>query len=660
MKQLKIISTLITLLIIMLLTSIHADTINKLDGPYINPDYLTKLAFGLHSHWIQPWRAYQETVPAHKFLNSIGVNFDMLMENGDNPDLLAQMLAKNGVKHARVEIGWGSLNYKDESINGDRARKLLQACKKHHIRPLILLNSHHGVPCPIEFYKRILASPAQKGDVKVELTDTTGIIPGYSGFCNLTDYWACEVIITRLEGNTAHLSKPLPVDLGDSGKDVLMGTLKYRPFSEPGSDDYKKTIEGWKRYVAEVTRFTIEILGTGKSIDKGFDIEVWNELTFGSNYLSINNYYDPDPSSYRTEAIWSDLVKVTSDYIAAHPLQYRGVTVCDGFANTIPWPASSTEPARVTAISRHPYPPEKTYPKDEYKGEALNALMERDKSGFIPSYTIIFPEYYATALQTETVIRDMAPITTDIYNTLHGKNARVTGGKVNPCPMWFTEVGTAPNEIGITDKDAALKLKAKTTARYYCFFANKGIEKLYLYAACAGDMWLGLIKDDFVKYARTNDTYPANDKDYTSPALQVLARITKVMEDDLDPKLQSTRDLHIDWISDTHGHSQFTGDGTIEHPDLKDRDVFAFLPYQVNDKRFVVPYYVMTRDIRKELAPEEFTIQVSGVKGNKAKVSVYDPINNQKVPAKVNIRGANRLSITLTATDYPYLLIIDE
>ena len=56
------------------------------------------------------------------------------------------MLRKNGIKH-RIEIGWGNLNYADETIlnNSDAATRLL-ACKATGIRPLILLNGHHGIP----------------------------------------------------------------------------------------------------------------------------------------------------------------------------------------------------------------------------------------------------------------------------------------------------------------------------------------------------------------------------------------------------------------------------------------------------------------------------------------------------------------------------------
>jgi hypothetical protein len=82
-------------------------------------------------------------------------------------------------------------------------------------------------------------------------------------------------------------------------------------------------------------------------------------------------------------------------------------------------------------------------------------------------------------------------------------------------------------------------------------------------------------------------------------------------------------------ISDKHDHYQFVGDGTAAHPNLYNRDVFAFLPYQVNSKRFVIPYYVMTRDVTKDLPPEQFTVQIKGIKGDGASVIAYDPMNDK-------------------------------
>ena len=97
----------------------------------------------------------------------------------------------------------------------------------------------------------------------------------------------------------------------------------------------------------------------------------------------------------------------------------------------------------VTSLlpSPHPYPPRKVYPRDEPGGPVLNALFAEDRPKFTPAYSALFPEYHATAIQTETVVRDMAPITTTIYDVPHGRNTRVIDGKTASCPLWLTEIG---------------------------------------------------------------------------------------------------------------------------------------------------------------------------------------------------------------------------
>jgi hypothetical protein len=626
---------------------------NRLAGRYTDPACLAKIPFGAHSHWLQPWRAYLETVPARKFLDGVGINLHL---KGENPDLVLQMLAKCGVANARVEIGWGNVSYEDETrINGGpQFRAVLQACKRWNVRPMILLNSHHGVPCPVRMFERTATVGAAAGATRIELDDTRDLVVGKSGLSGLTTYWAAEAMVTAIDGRRVMLSKPLPKAI-PAGTKVRMATLKYRPFSVPGSPDYRETIAGWQRYVGAVAAMATDALGTAGGADKGFDVEVWNELTFGTHFLSINNYYRPPLAKYDERTVRSDLVKATADYLDGHAEAFQGVRLADGFANTIPWPAAGDEPRRVVAIDKHPYAGRKAFPKDEQKGTRLDAQGE--KTDFVPNYSMIFPEYYATAIQTETLVRDMGPITNVIYGAKHGRYARGAG---DPVSMWITEVGVAPNEIGIRDRQAALALKAKTTARYLAFFLNKGVEKLQLFGAVEGDLWLGIVQDNFCEYARKNRAYPTDDAPYTSPALMVMRRMTGKMREGLDPSLTVTRSLAVESVSDRHNHFQFPGDGTAAHPPLYDREVLAILPYQVNSHKFVIAFYVMTRDVTKDLAPEEFTIELSGLKEASVTVSSYDPIRDRTVPVRVDRRPERGLSLTVTAADYPCLLEIEE
>src|SRR5919202_908370 len=482
---------------------------------YTDPAQFTSIPFGFYSHWLQPWRAYLETVPATTFLKGIGIQWNV--SNSANQELVAQMLAKHGFARARVEISWNNLDFDDETkvipSSATNFRAQLLALKKYGIRPLILLNGHHGQPCPIKFVERPIAADARAGDTTVQLNDVSELKVGYSGLSYLNDDKAAGLLITNIAGNTITLSKPLPKDI-KAGTNLVIATLKYRPFSPPDTEDYRTTMAGWQRYVGTVAKFVADVLGTVQSNEKGFDMEIWNELSFGSYFLGINSYYEPKLYKYEENSIFGDLIKETAGYVEAHSADFQGVLFSDGIANTIPWPASSTNPSRITAISKHPYAGRKHYPKEEPDGNrSINALFQEDKSAFIPKYSVYFPEYFATALQTETMVRDMGLITSDIFGTKHGRYARVSNGLVIPNPVWITEVNISPieDDPNIT-MERSFALKAKTTARYFCFFLNKGVTQVYLYAAEGGDKALGIVQENFLKYAeQPNAAYPAND-----------------------------------------------------------------------------------------------------------------------------------------------------
>lgn len=655
-----IILAAIALVLTVTCTSSPAGT---LATPYTDPTQLTSVPFGSHSHWLQPWRAYLETVPATTFLQGTGIQWNV--SNSANQELIAKMVAKHGIVRGRVEINWNNIDFDNENqlvpSYEPNIRSQLLALKKYGIRPLILLNAHHGQPCPIKFVQRSLAADARRVDTTVKLNDVSGLKVGYSGLSYLNDDKAAGLLITKISGNTLTLSKPIPKDI-KAGTNLVIATLKYRPFSPPDTEDYRATIAGWQRYTGTVAKFVADVLGTTQSNDKGFDMEIWNELSFASYFLYINSYYESEPYKYNADSIWGNLIKETAAYVDAHPTDFQGVLFSDGIANTIPWSASSTNPARITAISKHPYAGRKNYPQEEAKSTLINALYQEDKSGFVPNYSAYFPEYFATVLQTETMIRDLSPITSDIQGTKHGRYARMSNNVVIPNPVWITEINISPTEDNpnITT-ERAFALKAKTTARYFCFFLNKGVTQVHLFAAEGGDKGLGIVKENFLKYAeQANAVYPTDDTSYTSPPLATVSSIVDKMSEQVERNLTTTRSLQVTSISDTHNHYQFAGDGTAAHPNLYNRDVFTFLPFQVNAKRFIIPYYVMTRDITKDLPPEQFTVQIKGLKGEGASITSYDPINNKDVPTVIKSKGTDSLELVLTATDYPYLLTVQE
>lgn len=611
---------------------------------YTNPLAQTDILFGLHSHWIQPWRGYLETVPASQFLNGVGV-----VLKSANPDLVCQMLSRHGVKITRIEIGWGNVSYTQGSITNPQAIAALQACAKWGLRPIILLNANHGLPCPTNLFNAVAAKAAAAGSTTLTLVDAAGIVAGKTGLSNVTAYIAAQILVTAVKGTTVTLSMPLPKAIL-AGQTLPMATLKYRPFSVPGSEDYKETLAGWKSYVLTVGGLASQYLGAGN-----FDLEVWNELTFGSNFLDINDYYKPALATYDEDAIRPVLVQATVDVATANPSVFNRVEISDGFANTLPWPASSTEPARVTGLSKHCYPPNLTFPAQEKKGGIVNALLVQESIvTFVPTYVSYFPEYAGTAIQTETYIRDISPISSDIQGVMHGRNTRPG----NPCLGWITECGYDPFYSSVTDPATAMALKAKSTARYFCFFLNKGCKKVTVFSTGGGDARLGIVQDNFLNYCLTNTVYPTNDAPYTSPALSITGRIVQQMRLNASA-LETTRQLGVFTVTGLNTKFQFHGDETAAHPDLYDSDLLAILPFQSNPHRFVIPYYVMTRKLVPALTPEPFVITLSGLNPATTRVQCYDPMTDTYYPSSTHAHGQT-VAISVNAADYPYLLIVTD
>src|SRR5580765_3753667 len=74
----------------------------------IDPRQETSLAFGERSHWLQPWRAYLDTVPATRLLDAVGIDFDVPPARAR---AATRLLAHAGFRRARIEIGWGDFSY---------------------------------------------------------------------------------------------------------------------------------------------------------------------------------------------------------------------------------------------------------------------------------------------------------------------------------------------------------------------------------------------------------------------------------------------------------------------------------------------------------------------------------------------------------------------
>ena len=228
------------------------------------------------------------------------------------------MCARNGIKHARIEIGWGSLDYDDEkNIDDERTWRPSLACQAVGIRPD---PAQRPSRCAVshENFRADDDRRGQAGSREVLLDNTTGLVIGHSGLSDPHHYVAAEYLITKIDGNRVSLSKPLPNNTA-AGTKAPMATLKYAPFGDAGTREGKATLDGWKRYVRTIANFAAATLGTTGSSDLGFDMEIWNEMSFGSNFVDQNRYYDPPLRKTNLNAVYQDIVGVTADEAELEP-----------------------------------------------------------------------------------------------------------------------------------------------------------------------------------------------------------------------------------------------------------------------------------------------------------------------------------------------------
>ncbi len=652
----------------------------------IDPRQQTSLAFGERSHWLQPWRGYLDTPPATRLRDAIGINFNVEPEEAE---ATARLLSQSGFRRARVEFGWDSLSYEDPAslAHPDRFRTVLSALKQHGIRPLILLNANQGAPGPTRFFSVGLAQPAPAGARRVRLTPSTArlVAPGRSGL-NAADGKAADVLFTSIDASgVAVLSKPLPEAL--PAGDQPAATLLYEPFGPPQlasgqpNPRFERTLAGWLDYSRTIVREARAVLGSDS-----FDVEIWNELSFGSDFLYQERYYSPPRERGKGDVTAAILERT----VAALREESGQIGIGNGFASQSPFPSGATGPRGLTAIDKHPYYGIRRFPADTI----LNEITPLDAAGrpsfeeeelpngdaarrdeFVPEYDAFFPEYILTGIQTESLIRDLSPITTDVYGTPHGRDARPPGG--SPPAVWITEANldptgadpADPSNVGagpidrLTAADVA-HLQAKAALRYYTAFVNKGVSAVHLYAV-KGDN-LALVDPGFFdQLADSGGSYPGDDAG--GETTRAVGRLAAAL--DGSRRMPATRPLTLEAVSDDHGNIQFDGDGTAAHPPLMDREVTAFFPFQVRPGRYVAAAYVMTRSLAKpygedggpgrfDLPEAAFRLRIGGLGGPEVRVSATDPLSGSQVPVEITTRTANSITIEVPLTDSPRLLTL--
>ena len=663
----------------------------------IDPKYLTELPFGDRSFWIQPWRAYLDTWPATRLLDSLGINFNVTSTEAEGA---AHLLQDSGFKLARIEISWNSLSYENPTkfVNESSIRQRLVALHEHGLRPLILLNANSGGPGPAKEVTLSTDAAASAGATSVALSSASAaeVVPGKTGFDDLSFGGDPDILITSVTATgVATLSKPLPAALPAGAHKGA--TLLYAPFGPPklpngnANPAFQATLAGWLSYVATVSKAAEGIFGAG-----GYDFEVWNELSFGSQFLNEENYYSPareTGSGSVTEALLDETVAYVRN--PAHGISPE-VGITDGFASQTPFASPAQLPTGLTAMSKHLYNYGEYYPRDNVNSsiKPLNALGENDFTTegtkanplyaplFIPTYHSLLPESYLTGTQTETVVRDIAPFTTNVHGVPHGREVTTPGGA--PMQTWMTEYNIDTDTLFPANPEnpinydgpkvsaaQASRLQAEILLRSLVSMVNKGMTREYFYAAAHSEGY-EMISENFTKALDSNPSvYP--DDELGGETMTSFRRMLAQFQG--SGPGGATRQLELLSIIQEGNHAEFAGDGKAAHPDLYDREVLAVLPFQSSPTRFVIPVYVMTPNLttvyngsapessisRFDLPNEAFRITLGNLPTTSTppRVSAYDPIRNESTPARFVSQDGNRAVFEFAATDYPRLLTIE-
>ncbi len=595
--------------------------------PYVDPSQLN-VPWGSIDFYKQPWRAYMETKSGYDFLQGIGINYNL----PGNDDLAVAALANAGFKSMRFEIGWGSVNWEETGlVNQNRITHLFHLFKQYGIRPNILLNGHQGRPCPMINLNKTIELDAAKGARMLQLTDPSGVVPWHTGLGYLTGYTAAEVIITSIDSSGyCTLSKPLPVAL-TSGTHVQLNNLKYMPFSALGSNEYEDTANGWVKYAMLIAK---QLSDAGIT---EFDLEMWNELNFGSAFLNVNNYYSPPAVVYPSTDFFKQgghLWDVANRTVQAVKWHYSGARVIWGFSNTSYFrtPQLSLPPG-IDGQSYHPYGTGLRSFPSLYQGRSVG-------TAFVPAVHMRRPEGWASDFQqTESLMRLLNPVT---------RSAK---------PQWstsfhhyITEHGVLPADCGVTDEATAWELKSKVAIRSLCFWLNKGIEHVDLFSAFdKNPLGYGLMPAN-------TDTLPSSTSPqniYSQP-LRSIQTMTSWFSESVP--IANPQQLSIKVVGLGDQFNIFEGDAT--HPALGARDVFTALPFQINQSKFLMALYTMTYDILAPTPDMKYRLTIGNLNGPPINIQYGDPV--KQIWRNVNVVGYSKNSVTveLSVTDCPNFLVI--
>jgi len=583
------------------------------------------------SHYRQPWSAYIETKSGADFLNGLGVNLH-IPDGTEN--LALRLLAETGFRAVRIEVGWGESNWDETALSNEaKFRQRFELCAKYRLRPTILINAHHGVPCPLKSFKRTLVADAPKGATNLRLDSTADLVVERSGLSGLTEYWAAEALITGIDEATGEvtLSKPLPKDL--KAGEISMATLKHPPLYPAATMEFDETAAALAAHAVRVGQLARQC-GI-----KEFDFEIWNELTFGTHFLNIDDYFDPAAPKVTTRQpdflnsggrCWELAKRIA----AAVKPEFPESRCIWGFSNTTFFHCPIEKlPPGMDGQSYHPYG------TSTRKIDAASVRNDQPVlEGFVPAYEMRMPEGWApTFIQTECLLR--------LLNPLDRLTRRPAGS--TRFFHYLTEHGVLPTECGVKDDAGAWLLKSVCATRSFLLWLNKGVDTLHYFDAFEDKATsFGLLPVNLRSLAAD-----AKFDDVATAPMRAVRNLARMFEGSIP--LDRTNPLQIEVTALGIQTKVFEGDDA--HAPLWHREVFTALPFQIDANRHVVAVYVMTRDATKPLAPQPYRLKISGTKART--VTCYDPHDDCTIKVE-SAYTSDALEVTVPVGAHPRLLTL--
>jgi len=617
-----------------------------------------------------------DTFPARRMRDAIGIT-----ASGSQDDVGYSRLAllqESLVSRVYTSFNWNEVDFdapaRLTATARDRARAYLGAMKARKLRPHIMLMANDGAPCPSRRVPIKITALALAGAraIKIDPAALSQIVPGRTGL-DADGKQAGILFTTAAPDGTLTLSKPLPKELTAGLRDATV--LRFAPFQRPIRADgsanpiFEDTLRGWGDFVSAV------VTEARAAVGDAFDLEIWNELTGGSQFLDANSYHEQpidDGPGPRFDSASRAVLERSRDVFRAANLP--GARLCSGFSNMRWTDAGSNLVAGVPAFSRHLALHGAAFPRDaatavlpavRADGRPNGSLGPDGKwrEDFTPRYIAAFPEQELTpVLLARPIFLDLSPVvSSDAAGVAHGRNTRAESGM--PPAVWVSSFNLSPSssliDFGKPSTAAAeadlWRFKIKSSLRAMSAYVGKGVEEFIFYQG-------GSTVIDLVDEA---DTISGG------PVLRAIRRFLTPFQG--PDTIDRPRSITLETVGGCRQGTQFDGGGSAQFPPLYDGQVVAFFPFQVDADRFVAPTYVMTRNLsrlyrpeapvtdvtRYDLPAETFTLTLGGLVAASPQMELQDPISGDVTPITGKRSGA-WVKVDVPLTDYPKLLVITD